>query len=37
MHQHVVADRIAFGVEALQDAQRPVVTEAGDGAVVFLL
>ena len=32
MHQHVVADAVAFRVEALQDTQRAVVQKAGPGA-----
>ena len=35
VHQHVVADRIAFGVEALQDAQRALVQVADHAAIGF--
>ena len=31
VHQHVVAHGVAFGVQALQDAQRAVMAEVGDG------
>ena len=34
MHQHVVAHRVAFGVEALEDAQRTVMAEARNAALV---
>src|SRR3989344_4518814 len=37
VHQHVVADGVALGVQALQDAQRPVVLIAGYGAGVVVL
>jgi hypothetical protein len=35
VHQHVMADGIAFRVEALEDAQRALVAVAGDAALVF--
>ena len=33
VHDHVVADRVALGVEALEDAQRAVVVVAQNGAL----
>jgi hypothetical protein len=36
MHQHVVADGIAFRVQALQNAQRPLMLEAGHAAIAFV-
>ena len=35
MHQHVVRDRLALGIQSLQDAQRPFVLGARDAAAVF--
>ena len=35
VHQHVVTDAVAFGVQALQDAQRAVVRKAGHAALGF--
>jgi hypothetical protein len=33
MYQHVMADRIAFGIQASQDAQRAIVLEPGHAAM----
>ena len=33
VHQHVMANGVAFGIEALQHAQRAVVAVVGDGAL----
>jgi hypothetical protein len=35
MHQNIVANRIAFRVQALQDAQGPVVLVTRDGTGSF--